>query len=1014
MIEADLVDRYGTPELARLWGRARDLVERRDLALTGTVSLPAASDAERAAIEQLLGRVIAGRGTLRIPLADLDRALRDTRYGAGLTQVLEAVGGTSLVARGGEAAARRQARRDRFASARANPLAASPAIATWLDILEGGALARAARGRDDEVLAECLSTLARLPASPPILRTVLASEIGRSPHALDDGAPVSTLVLRALALQEDVDPPRTSAERRALWRTAGVLADTVSADVLVLGLRLEGDDPASRLASAGATMGEPIRLTLRSLRDLDLAELTDRRVYVCENPSILELAAERLGQAAPPLVCLDGEPTTAAVRLLTALRAAGVELRYHGDFDPKGVEIASALMRLGARPWRFGLRDYLAAVARGLATDELAAGKVSASWDSGLRDAMAAVGAAVYEEQVAEDLIADLADERRRRVVVATTPRGDDVSPSRTRSHLLGDPILDWLNLHGRAHGYLPDDELGGYDPRTDLLPRILEQGKRFEAGIVALLERDVGIVTIATDRAAARNEDAVRRTVEAMRVGAPVIAQAVLRDERLGTAGIADLLVRSDVLEHLVPGTLGADVAALSAPAFGSPWHYRVVEVKYRTFDLTADGGASTSRATLPYLGQTWLYNRALGNLQGWTPPAAFLLGRGTTLRGDRISDALGRLGRVDDERDVPTRGQTLEEAVIESLDWVRRVRRDGGGWNVLPEPSVPELWPHLRNTADAPWHGAKVEIGAALGELTALPRMNPTRRAIAHAQGLASWRDPLLDAGRVGLHGTEARLFEAVRVANIAESAVVLPAWIERADPSWRAAAPIEFYVDFETVSDIEDDLGELPTKGGAAMVYQVGCGHLDASGTWRFAQWTADRLEPTEERSVLDAWLEHMSAVAQTAGRSLTDTRVYHWSPAEPSWLGDDDVERDPLIAARSRHPGAAWPPVPWFDLLLGLARAEPISVTGAFGFGLKPIAKAMHAAGLIATSWADGPADGLGAMVGAWWCDAEARRLGVRMGEVPLMAEIAAYNEVDCRVMAEVLGWLRANR
>ncbi len=53
---------------------------------------------------------------------------------------------------------------------------------------------------------------------------------------------------------------------------------------------------------------------------------------------------------------------------------------------------------------------------------------------------------------------------------------------------------------------------------------------------------------------------------------------------------------------------------------------------------------------------------------------------------------------------------------------------------------------------------------------------------------------------------------------------------------------------------------------------------------------------------------------------------------------------------------------------------------MTVRGAFDFGLKSIAKAMHAAGLIETTWGDGPTDGLGAMVGAWWCDAEAARVG----------------------------------
>jgi hypothetical protein len=49
-----------------------------------------------------------------------------------------------------------------------------------------------------------------------------------------------------------------------------------------------------------------------------------------------------------------------------------------------------------------------------------------------------------------------------------------------------------------------------------------------------------------------------------------------------------------------------------------------------------------------------------------------------------------------------------------------------------------------------------------------------------------------------------------------------------------------------------------------------------------------------------------------------------------------------------------------------------------------------------------------------MVGACWCDREAGRTGASMRDLPLMREIAAYNEVDCRVMAEILAWLRVNR
>ena len=85
-----------------------------------------------------------------------------------------------------------------------------------------------------------------------------------------------------------------------------------------------------------------------------------------------------------------------------------------------------------------------------------------------------------------------------------------------------------------------------------------------------------------------------------------------------------------------------------------------------------------------------------------------------------------------------------------------------------------------------------------------------------------------------------------------------------------------------------------------------------------------------------------------------------------------------------------------------------------VSGALGFGLKAVARAMRRHDLIETDWDDNnPVDGQGAMVGAWRCDAEARRLGIPMGELSLMKDIAAYNEVDCKAIMEIVRYLRVN-
>lgn len=584
------------------------------------------------------------------------------------------------------------------------------------------------------------------------------------------------------------------------------------------------------------------------------------------------------------------------------------------------------------------------------------------------------------------------------------------VSASSIRNSMLGDPLLDWLDLYGHPQGWVPDEELPGYDPRADFTRFVSDQGKRFEGAVLDVL-RSAGleIVEVAKPGDDSRDPDLASATFDLISSGVVAIWQGVLRDPENLMYGIADLLVRSDVLHELFPDALTPEDAGMQARDVNGRGHYRVVEVKFTTLHLNAKGLLGNDGSQQFYKAQLHVLNRALGRLQGYTPEHAYLLGRGweQKIKGEilRGRSCLDRLAAVNQSGELP-KGLSISDAVRRSADWVRAVRRFGGEWILLPVPSRPELYPNMGNDRDGPWHAAKRQIVADLEDVTALWQVGLAGRARAHDAGVLRWTDPRCTPELLGLSEGRAATLQAMLDINRAMNGpVVMPERIERDEAEWRPVPQLEFYVDFETVTDLADDFSLMPERGGQALIFMIGCGHVE-DGSWAFRTFTARDLSEESEAVIIDNWFAHME---ETTARLApgTEPRLIHWSPAEESMLDTA------FNSARARHPDDSWPNLNWYDFLGRVVRSTPVVVKGSLGFGLKSVAKALAAAGLIDTTWSDGPTDGLGAMMGAWWCQDVARESGQPFYEVPPMREIEQYNEIDCRVMMEAVAYLRAN-
>lgn len=406
------------PGLAGVWAALRKRLESNGLQATGSLRLASLTAQEREALSLLLGRTLTGT-VVTVRLAQVDARLRASSAGCGLVDVLNALG-PSLVDR---RAARSQAkaRRDHVWSSFASALESSPLASVewshqWFEALRRTGVPKGVGPETAvRILHQAVHVLTLLLSPAASFRTrgraELAADTTGTAHGLDDGAWLTRLVLRGVALAHGTELPEDAAGRRALWRLAAVTPDEVSSTVLSYGLCPEGDGWQEKALRERTAHGAEAHLTLRDLRRTNLSMPPDTLVRICENPRVVEAVAD--AGCTKPLVCTSGNASTAVLTLLDALAAAGCAFAYHGDFDWPGITLANRVIsRYGARPWRMSAEDYEQLVAHAKVQDipqlSLAGPPVAASWDPDLTHTMTALNVALHEEATLDLLVTDL------------------------------------------------------------------------------------------------------------------------------------------------------------------------------------------------------------------------------------------------------------------------------------------------------------------------------------------------------------------------------------------------------------------------------------------------------------------------------------------------------------------------------------------------------------------------------------------------------------------------------
>jgi hypothetical protein len=595
------------------------------------------------------------------------------------------------------------------------------------------------------------------------------------------------------------------------------------------------------------------------------------------------------------------------------------------------------------------------------------------------------------------------------------------------------EPLLDWLARYGD-----PSQRDTEYPTEISLLRRKQAQFRSLVRTAISQLAQTREILSVNVDPWPVEalqsqtvavepdrlkvTEASVNRTKELIAAKTPIIFNACFRceleDYPYPVEGVADMLILNKHIDNLFDGEY----------SFADENLYSVVQCRYASLHLDATGTYLLNSGSQPvYKVETWLLNQLLAETAGQACASAFIVGRKYSWTCQRrqtvVEDCLAHLGVVDfSERDLKT-----VEIGTNALSWIARLRDDEFAEYDPMQPEVGgeideqcDLRPLKQNTHDYPWHQYKTTLLAATEDISGLYRCGHKVRQTLKRAGITRISEieeehlpfktrkvevETLDQDTGQLRAKPSTVDQIMAFKTGTPTVRAEPcSGTTCASEQWPAIPrhTVEFFVDCEAVSNLDDDFSRFPIVGShQAIVYLIGV-VVQINGpeaeTHTYQSYLLTELTKEAEAENLARFLQDCVAVANRHGQ--TELPFYYWH-AEPTIFRHMGLNERRCTELK----------IKWFDLCTYF-RDNKIIYPGQQGYNLKTVAKAMFNQNLINTIWALNDtvvAGGLGGLAEAMAAYKWANRDPARFAQ--FKRTMLAYNQIDCKVLQEMLAALR---